>query len=117
MSKKDFNRMRDVEIAREFRNTTKWKKIRSEIVWRDNNTCQVCRKLPKRKTPINVHHIIKITEDYSRAYDKTNLICLCATCHTNIEKGRKCFFDEKGFKIQTQVYLLNLVKNKYKGGR
>ena len=57
-----------------------WKKVRVEVLKRDNNQCQLCGKFEGR---LEIHHKIPfvITKDNSL----NNLITLCAKCHRFVE--------------------------------
>jgi thymidylate synthase (FAD) len=46
-------------------------------------TCQECGKGGK----LHCHHIVPVTTDISRAYDKGNLITVCESCHQNIHRS------------------------------
>lgn len=35
---------------------------------------------------LQVHHIVKRVDDYSKIYDVSNLITLCRTCHDEVEE-------------------------------
>lgn len=65
-----------------------WKRIRKEILDRDNHTCQRCGKTKKElgKEP-DVHHIVpfRLFKDGSEANDPENLISLCNKCHGVVE--------------------------------
>ena len=79
--------------AAHIRGTNRWKKIRAYIRARDNNVCQLClRNYPGTIRPfetegLEVHHITKIEEDESKAYDEDNLITLCGFHHEMAEQG------------------------------
>jgi len=51
---------------------------RSEVLRRDNGTCQVCGKSGPR---IAAHHILGYVEFPEHRYDPENGIALCPTCH------------------------------------
>lgn len=57
-----------------------WKRIRKQVLTRDNNQCQLCGKFEGR---LEIHHITPffISKDNS----PENLITLCATCHRFVE--------------------------------
>ncbi len=71
----------------EFRNSRIWKNKRTEIKKRDYSLCQVC--IREKYNTINkynynkleVHHIIPLSEDYSKRLDNDNLITLCSYHH------------------------------------
>lgn len=64
----------------------RWKKVRQRIIQRDK-TCLLCKKrgrLPYGK--LAVHHIVKRTDDLSLAFEPSNLVTVCGTCHEELEK-------------------------------
>ena len=80
--------------ASHIRGSSHWKKLRAYIRGRDNNVCQLClRNFPGTIRPyetdgLEVHHITKIEEDESKAFDEDNLISLCRVHHEMAEQGR-----------------------------
>ena len=76
-----------------FRNTKVWQLKREEIKQRDRHLCAVC--LANLYNTINwlnyknveVHHIEKLEENYSRRLDNSNLISLCSYHHKMAENG------------------------------
>lgn len=64
--------------------STAWAIARQTAIARDNGLCLLCLT-DKRITPCDmVHHIVEISEDQGRAYDKDNLISLCNGCHAKV---------------------------------
>lgn len=70
-----------------FRRTYKWTNKAKEIRNRDYNLCQICIR-DKYNTirrynydKLEVHHIVPISEDFSKRLDNDNLITLCAYHH------------------------------------
>lgn len=75
-----------------YHNSTYWNKLSKYIRERDLYMCQICGKQAKE-----IHHIIKIEDDPDKAYEETNLICLCHMCHLRAEKGfieKQVLFDK-----------------------
>lgn len=71
---------------------SEWRKIRSEIILRDDEKCSSCSMTREehRQTfgvDLHVHHIqpIRTYNDTKNAHSKSNLITLCASCHRKIE--------------------------------
>lgn len=52
-------------------------KLKSSIYQRENSTCKLCPS----KELLEIHHIITIFEDPSKACDENNLVLLCRKCH------------------------------------
>lgn len=73
--------------ADKFRTTYKWHKKSEEIRERDKHLCRVClANIFNTNTIFNfdkleVHHIIPLEEDISKALDDDNLITLCCFHH------------------------------------
>ncbi|GAA0093042.1 hypothetical protein UT300009_30720 [Paraclostridium bifermentans] len=64
----------------------RWKKVRIRILQRDK-TCVLCKK--RKRLPfgkLSVHHIVKRTDDLSLAFEPTNLVTVCGSCHEELEK-------------------------------
>lgn len=74
-----------------------WADRRIQIRARDNNLCRVCGKsdIEITHTSVNVHHITPargfgahkddVDTDYEQMNDPSNLICLCPSCHAQLE--------------------------------
>lgn len=79
--------------ADRFRSTKAWTDKSLEIRTRDRYLCKVCeanlyntvRQFNYDK--LEVHHIIKVTEDYNKRLDNDNLISLCAYHHKLADNG------------------------------
>lgn len=79
--------------ADRFRSTKAWTDKSLEIRTRDRYLCKVCeanlyntvRQFNYDK--LEVHHIIKVTEDYNKRLDNDNLISLCAYHHRLADNG------------------------------
>lgn len=67
-------------------NTSRWKKVREEVLKESNYMCEVCRALGKLNyTDIQVHHIEKVKDNKEKMYDKNNLLVVCREHHRDIE--------------------------------
>ena len=81
-------------LAGKLRSSYRWQKLRDEVKARDKYICQCClRNYPGTIRPyetdgLEVHHITKIEEDESKAFDEDNLISLCRVHHEMAEQGR-----------------------------
>ena len=80
--------------ASKLRSTSRWQKTRDRVRQRDHNVCQLClRNYPGTIRPyetegLSVHHIIKIEEDETKAFDEDNLITLCRIHHEMAEEKK-----------------------------
>ena len=59
---------------------TDWKKVREQVLIRDNKQCQICGRFEGR---LEIHHKTPFLISKDNSLD--NLITLCATCHRRIE--------------------------------
>ncbi len=67
-------------------NTTKWKKVREQVLKEANYMCEVCKEFGKfNYTDIQVHHVEKVKDNVDRMYDIDNLIVVCREHHNIIE--------------------------------
>lgn len=66
---------------------SRWQSLRREIIRRDKGCCALCliRGIIEYRG-LQVHHIIKRTEDTKLAFEKNNLITVCRSCHEEVEK-------------------------------
>lgn len=67
-----------------FYHSSAWRTLRLMALDRDNYLCQMCLKESKFKPAEIVHHIIYVTEDFSKALELDNLMCVCSSCHNKI---------------------------------
>ncbi len=71
--------------SREIRSSYKWTKI-SKI---QRHEFPLCMSLEHCKKPIiatQVHHIVSLKKDRSKAYDEYNCVPLCQHCHEEVER-------------------------------
>lgn len=66
-----------------FYGSQEWKKVRNEVMIRDNYFCQDCFNKGILKKAETVHHKIELADDWSKGLDKENLISLCNKCHNH----------------------------------
>ena len=67
-------------------NTTRWKKVREEVLKKSNYMCEICKQLGiLNYTDIQVHHIEKIIDNPYKMYDEDNLLVVCRNHHRQIE--------------------------------
>ncbi len=84
---------KDTEAAKT-RSSSRWQKTRDYIRQRDHNVCQLCLLncagtiRPYEGEGLSVHHIIKLEEDSTKAFDEDNLITLCRVHHEMAEEGK-----------------------------
>ncbi len=96
----DFNKVcyknrqaRGLTEADKFRKTNKWHKKSLYIRERDKNLCRCClaniynTQFTFNFNKLEVHHITKLEEDFSRRLDDDNLITLCCYHHKLADNG------------------------------
>lgn len=89
-------------ISRE-RQTIKASGIHLKVLRRDNYICQLCHSKNTSINPLQVHHIIPISEQLENHGSMKNLITLCTKCHrdrahlgctTNLDRSLIPLFQE-----------------------
>lgn len=90
-----------------FYNSPGWGTARIQPWDRDNGVCLMCFFSKDRlRTAHVVHHIIELDDDFGRAYDTNNLICLCERCHKRVHKKYR-----EGRKKETQKELFEILRS------
>lgn len=97
LNKENKARLKD-KYANETTKNSRWQTLRKKIILRDK-CCVMCLKngYIEYRT-LQVHHLVKRTDDPSLIYEPSNLITLCRNCHEIAEKmgvgqQRKLFND------------------------
>lgn len=89
-------------------NTDKWKKLRVLKLMK-NPLCEMCEKEGIVKPALDVHHIVPILKDMTKAFDEDNLMSLCRKHHIQIhdDMRRKFKFKDEDNEISendTTIY-------------
>lgn len=74
-------------------NSSQWD-ICKDIVYKKQKYCMRCKSL--RGIEVygeEVHHIVPLSVDVRKAYQLSNLICLCQKCHNHIHYNTKLKID------------------------
>lgn len=80
-----------------FYRSPEWRAKRKEIMRRDNNECQHCKRQGKFSPGECVHHIKHLKDHPLLGLDNDNLVTLCNACH-NVEHPEKLRREEpEGF--------------------
>ena len=68
-----------------FYQSTAWRKMRQQVLIRDNYLCQHClsQGVVNDKDLI-VHHKVELKRDWSKRLDMNNLETVCISCHNKI---------------------------------
>lgn len=83
--------------------------IKTEIIQRDNNICQLCKK-ECEEYKAQVHHIVPVSAN--GLDEHTNLILLCSSCHVDVhKKGWELYQNQ--FELYTSIYKSDAVKTAY----
>lgn len=73
--------LESMEKENPFYHTARWRQTRERALRRDRYQCQECKRYGRVRQATTVHHIIFLEDCPEKAYDLTNLVSLCATCH------------------------------------
>lgn len=91
--RRDYNRFRRDKRLQRFRASDEWKRVRQQVIERDEGLDQyVLHETGELKAGFSVHHIVPLSEDWSRRTDPSNLITLSDDTHASIEyryKGKQ----------------------------
>lgn len=91
--RRDYNRFRRDKRIQQFRASDEWKRVRQHVIERDEGLDQyVLHETGELKAGFSVHHIVPLSEDWSRRTDPSNLITLSDDTHASIEyryKGKQ----------------------------
>ena len=87
--------------------TKEWQEVRTLIINRDLFTCQKCKKVFK-KSKLAVHHLIPYR--FCQNNNKENLITLCKSCHSKVERflEKNCILEEGKVDVEKE---LEFIKN------
>jgi len=75
-------------IPKVFYHSGLWIAKRKEILKRDNNECQLCKRKGRYSKAECVHHVKHLLDRVDLALTDNNLLSLCYTCH-NVEHPEK----------------------------
>ena len=66
-------------------NNAEWRKLRKEVLERDNYQCQQCGITAKESGfPLEIHHVIPPKGNKELFFDINNCVTLCKFCHSRI---------------------------------
>lgn len=72
-----------------FYQTKEWKKMRKQVLSRDNYLCVLCLKKNIFRNANTVHHIKHLDKYPELALDVNNLISLCECCHNEVHPEKR----------------------------
>lgn len=95
-----------------FYKTNAWQKCRAAVLARDLGICQECLASGVLTLADTVHHIIHLRDDPTKAFDMTNLVSVCASCHNKLhpEKSKKNR-NKKNKNISKRIKVLVVTSN------
>lgn len=93
MSPDELERWIRLLIARgrvhDFYISTAWVHTRDEMFLEHHRECQMCKAKGRYKRADVVHHIKPLRRYPRLALTKTNLMCLCDSCHWDVHHSRR----------------------------
>ena len=87
-SNKDYDTNIRSKDRKKIYNSIKWKQVRELALLRDNLLCIPCLKKGIYSKADEVHHIIELKDDVTKAYDLDNLESICHKHHMEHHKGK-----------------------------
>jgi len=75
-----------------------WRGLRSDVLEKQNNECQICKANGLVETATVGHHIQTVRQHPELALTKSNILCVCGECHYQIHhtiKYKKQLNEEK----------------------
>lgn len=69
------------EKYKSFYQQKEWRELRQQVFLEVNGLCEECLKKNIVEQGKEVHHIVPIDTDWSKRYERNNLILLCDECH------------------------------------
>ena len=78
-----------IKESNPFYESPRWKHKRQQILKRDGYMCQICKRYGRIREAQEVHHIKHLEDFPELAYQDSNLVSLCKSCHNakHPEKG------------------------------
>ncbi|ARG67034.1 HNH endonuclease [Staphylococcus epidermidis] len=72
----------------DFYHSSQWRKLRKQVLLRDNYLCQHClNKGIVNDKDLIVHHKVELKEEWGKRLDMDNLEAVCIGCHNKIHKN------------------------------
>jgi len=84
--------------TKQFYRSKEWRNKRKDIIKRDNNECQECKRNGKFSKAECVHHIEHLKDRIDLALTDSNLISLCYTCHNEVHPEKLQKFQQLHYK-------------------
>ncbi len=87
LSTKPWSHRNEAEHRKNY-GSSRWQKLRKQVLARDNYLCQECLKSDRFTPATEVHHI-KATVAGGKMFDADNLISICHACHELITEQQR----------------------------
>jgi 5-methylcytosine-specific restriction enzyme A len=88
VSERDRTRMRrELFPWRKWYATSRWQKLRIQVLTRDSFTCRLCGKLEGNTALLVADHRIPHKGDAVLFWAPDNLQCLCQVCHNSVKQS------------------------------
>ncbi|MGX0848987.1 putative kinase [Staphylococcus auricularis] len=104
------DRVVDKETMR-FYKSKRWRDVRAQVLKRDNYECQACKAQGKVTTidqskhkSLDVDHIQELQARPDLAYDMSNLVTLCVSCHNKKHRRYQNKFSKKNEKWKDEKW-------------
>ena len=95
------NKYKKDNDANSFRSSRQWKNKSKAIRERSNYMCAVCLdKGIVTYKDLEVHHIVKLNNNFNLRLEDSNLVCLCSGCHKLADAGeiKKDYLSQLAYK-------------------
>lgn len=73
--------------AEAFYNSRQWRRFRQGILARDHYLCVNCAANGRLSVASDVHHIVRVKQDWNKRFDPSNCISLCKACHNKADRA------------------------------
>jgi 5-methylcytosine-specific restriction endonuclease McrA len=77
LKKNNKNKKKNKSAYSRFRHTSQYKTFRKKIIAEPDCKCWNCETVEE----LTIHHIIPISEDISKIFDRKNIVVVCKSCH------------------------------------
>lgn len=82
-TRKSYNKYHRSEEVQAFYNSRQWRRF-SRTVLKEHHF--LCKYKDCNNTADTVHHIIEVTEDWSKRFERSNCMPICRSCHNKVHK-------------------------------
>lgn len=79
----------DAEAYRKLYNSSRWRKLRWDVLVRDLFTCQRCKRMTASTSKLVADHIKEHKGDPDLFWSEVNIQCLCKLCHDGAKQSEE----------------------------